>query len=107
MDAEIGERIRAARHAQGITQRDLAGELGLAAQQLQKYEDGSNRVSTSRLVEIARVLTVPVVTLLPTPEGRSKVNARDLTKLIALFGSLSPKHQQRALNYIQALAKED
>jgi transcriptional regulator with XRE-family HTH domain len=43
-----------------MTQQTLAKSIGVAFQQVQKYESGSNRVSASRLVQIANALAVPV-----------------------------------------------
>ncbi len=43
-----------------LSQNDLARALGLTFQQVQKYENGGNRVSASRLYQISRVLDVPI-----------------------------------------------
>ncbi|MDE2113150.1 MAG: helix-turn-helix transcriptional regulator, partial [Alphaproteobacteria bacterium] len=51
--SHIGARIRAYRHERGLSQGDLAAKLGLTFQQVQKYENGLNRVAASRLFEIA------------------------------------------------------
>ncbi len=56
VDVHVGQRIRARRKALGVSQERLAGELGLTFQQVQKYERGANRVSASKLWEIARAL---------------------------------------------------
>jgi transcriptional regulator with XRE-family HTH domain len=56
VDIHVGQRIRARRKALGVSQERLAGELGLTFQQVQKYERGANRVSASKLWEIARAL---------------------------------------------------
>jgi hypothetical protein len=47
-DIEMGRRIRLRRREKGISQRELAGHLGLTFQQLQKYEKGTNRVGAAR-----------------------------------------------------------
>jgi transcriptional regulator with XRE-family HTH domain len=44
----------------GMSQTNLADELGVTFQQVQKYEKGANRISASRLQHIASVLRVPV-----------------------------------------------
>jgi transcriptional regulator with XRE-family HTH domain len=44
----------------GVSQQSLAAKLGITFQQVQKYERGANRVSASKLYEIARVLDAPV-----------------------------------------------
>jgi transcriptional regulator with XRE-family HTH domain len=60
IDAQIGERIREARHAQGMSQTLLADQVGITFQQVQKYEKGANRVSAARLFDIAHVLGMPI-----------------------------------------------
>ena len=56
----IGERIRARRTELGLVQEQLASALGLSYQQIQKYENGSNRITVDRLWRLARRLEVPI-----------------------------------------------
>jgi len=56
IDVEVGARIRARRKLLGLSQSALAQQLGITFQQVQKYEKGSNRVGSSRLQIIARIL---------------------------------------------------
>ncbi len=63
VDEQIGRRIRECRRSIGMRQDTLAAALGLTFQQVQKYERGFNRVSASRLYEIARILNVPICDL--------------------------------------------
>jgi transcriptional regulator with XRE-family HTH domain len=60
IDRHVGLRIRMRRKELGITQEKLAQALGLTFQQVQKYERGANRVSASKLWEVARALQAPV-----------------------------------------------
>ncbi len=60
VDAYVGHRIRVRRKMLGISQSELGDALGVAFQQLQKYERGVNRISASKLHSIARLLNVPV-----------------------------------------------
>src|SRR2546423_1380429 len=60
VDVEVGQRIRALRQDAGLSQTQLADELGLTFQQVQKYEKGVNRVGAGRLTKIAQVLGVGV-----------------------------------------------
>jgi transcriptional regulator with XRE-family HTH domain len=60
VDVEVGERIRTRRLLLGMNQETLAAHLGLTFQQVQKYEHGANRVSASRLAEMAKALDVPI-----------------------------------------------
>jgi transcriptional regulator with XRE-family HTH domain len=60
VDKHIGRRIRALRTILGMSQEKLAEALGITFQQVQKYENGTNRVSAGRLHHVASVLGVPV-----------------------------------------------
>lgn len=60
VDVHVGKRIRHRRWMVGVTQQQLAEHVGIKFQQIQKYETGMNRVSASRLWDIAAVLGVPV-----------------------------------------------
>lgn len=60
IDVHVGKRIRHRRWMNGTTQQQLAEQVGVKFQQIQKYETGMNRVSASRLWDIANVLGVPV-----------------------------------------------
>lgn len=60
LDAMVGARIRVLRVSRELSQSDLADEIGVTFQQVQKYEKGANRVGASRLSQIATVLGVPV-----------------------------------------------
>ena len=60
VDVHVGKRIRHRRWLLGMTQQQLAESVGIKFQQIQKYETGANRVSASRLWDIADCLGVPV-----------------------------------------------
>ena len=60
VDVHVGKRIRHRRWTLGTTQQQLADKVGIKFQQIQKYETGANRVSASRLWDIAGALGVPV-----------------------------------------------
>lgn len=60
VDLHVGGRVRIRRKMLGVSQEHLADALKLTFQQVQKYERGANRVSASKLYEIAKTLQVPV-----------------------------------------------
>ena len=60
IDVHIGQRLRHRRWFQQMTQKQLAEPAGTRFQQIQKYETGANRISASKLWDIARALDVPV-----------------------------------------------
>ncbi|MGL5012329.1 MAG: helix-turn-helix domain-containing protein [Paracoccaceae bacterium] len=60
VDAHVGKRIRHRRWMVGMTQQQLADKVGIKFQQIQKYETGMNRVSASRLWDVAEALDVTI-----------------------------------------------
>ncbi|MEL6125360.1 MAG: helix-turn-helix transcriptional regulator [Pseudomonadota bacterium] len=60
VDVHVGKRVRHRRWMVGMTQQQLGDTVGIKFQQIQKYETGMNRVSASRLWDIAHALDVPV-----------------------------------------------
>ncbi|WP_113911262.1 helix-turn-helix domain-containing protein [Roseovarius dicentrarchi] len=60
VDIHVGKRIRHRRWLAGMTQQQLAESVGIKFQQIQKYETGANRVSASRLWDIAAAMDVNV-----------------------------------------------
>src|SRR5215211_8669395 len=76
VDIEVGQRIKMCRTAAGLSQTVLAEELGVTFQQVQKYEQGRNRVGAGRLAKIAEVLNVPVTKLLGVDEENAATKKR-------------------------------
>ncbi len=60
VDAHVGKRVRHRRWMMGMTQQQLGDLVGIKFQQIQKYETGMNRISASRLWDIAKALDVPI-----------------------------------------------
>ena len=75
VDVHVGKRIRHRRWMNGTTQQQLAEAVGIKFQQIQKYETGMNRVSASRLWDIANVLNVEISFFFEGLEEQSKVDA--------------------------------
>jgi transcriptional regulator with XRE-family HTH domain len=113
-DAQIGRAIRVHRIMAGITQMQMGEALGITYQQVQKYEAGTNRVSSSRLTEIAKVLGVPVMELLggngvraepgsgdgrPPQVGRlaALLSDRGALRLLDAYHRVGTERQKRAL----------
>jgi transcriptional regulator with XRE-family HTH domain len=59
----VGQNIRIERLARGMSQADLAEQIGVTFQQVQKYEKGRNRVGSGRLARVAEALGLPVAAL--------------------------------------------
>ena len=64
-DIHIGERVKFYRLVKKLSQRQLGEELGVTSQQVQKYENGTNRISASGLYAISERLGVHVVQFFP------------------------------------------
>lgn len=60
VDVHVGSRVRLRRTLLGMSQEKLGEAIGLTFQQVQKYERGANRIGSSRLYDLSRVLDVPV-----------------------------------------------
>lgn len=60
IDKKIGKRIRELRLIRGISQADLAKESGISFQNMQLYETGKNRITTEKLFELAKILSVDI-----------------------------------------------
>ena len=103
VDIRVGARIRVRRKLRGMSQTQLAGALGLTFQQVQKYERGSNRVSASKLYEIARTLEVPIAYFfqgLPNPASGANATVRGADRDVAAFLA-----EPGALDLLRAFAR--
>ncbi len=116
LDVALGTRIRLRRRELGVTQDQLARRICLTFQQVQKYEHGANRVSFSRLVEIAEALKCGVMDLIGDLDQseRTSVFTRHLARLNqpgaaelleAYTAIQSSKHRRAILNLAKQLAE--
>ena len=118
MDIALGAAVRIRRRSLGISQEGLAEQCGVSFQQIQKYENGANRISFSRLVQIARALKCRVVDLmdvLDQPEGAGTTNDLEILtrmrtpgamELLTAFESLSPETRSSLLGLVRTLATQ-
>jgi transcriptional regulator with XRE-family HTH domain len=125
IDLHVGKRLRRRRRLLGLTQQQLAESIGIRFQQIQKYECGANRVTASRLYELAVALNVPVnyffeglqpVEASSTTPG-APANDRDLIaadvlsqketlELIRAYYKLGERPRRRLLDLAKALQDE-
>ena len=122
IDIHAGARVRMRRKALKISQQELAKHLNLTFQQVQKYERGSNRISASKLFEIAQVLQVPVAFFF---EGYPQEGVKTATNLspqaavheflrtaeaidlgTAFLGIQSPEQRRRVIDLMRAMASD-
>jgi transcriptional regulator with XRE-family HTH domain len=114
MDIALGAAVRIRRRTIGMSQEALADKCGVSFQQIQKYENGANRISFSRLVQIARALRCRVTDLMDVFDGPDKETAEDLDlltrmrtpgalELLTAYERLQPEVRSSVVNLLRAL----
>lgn len=86
VDKYVGSRVKLKRVEKGLTQSIIGDKLNLTFQQVQKYEKGVNRIGSSNLYEIAKILNVPISYFFEGYEGRvgvGRLNEGDLVDSIS------------------------
>lgn len=115
LDVEIGRRLRQARIAKGLTQKDMAASVGLSHQAIQKYENGESRLSLSTLAQLRQQLGIEAADLLPAIRADGTAVADPLAsmgqsiiglRLANLFGRMRPDQQQSLLNVAKAIVPD-
>ncbi|MCX8998248.1 helix-turn-helix domain-containing protein [Rhizobiaceae bacterium BDR2-2] len=116
VDIEVGKKIRVQRTMKKMSQTELGNRIGVTFQQVQKYERGSNRVSASKLVEIARALDVDVRLFFDgleeetgsndnRPVAQSFVSSRQGLMLNAAFFAIADERiRENILRLVQTIA---
>jgi transcriptional regulator with XRE-family HTH domain len=127
IDSSVGAQVRLRRILLGLSQEAVSKVIGLTFQQLQKYEHGTNRISASRLYQLAMILHVPVSYFFETvdveggPEAAQEAYAaaaeadevpsdlmkkRKTVELVRAFYAIDDdKQRNAALNLLKTLAK--
>jgi transcriptional regulator with XRE-family HTH domain len=100
LDAQIGKRIRIRRRQLGMSQTDLAEKIGVAFQQVQKYENGTNRVPASRLPYVAGALDVHMGYFYSHDDAAAGV---DTAVVADSIGLLAERHAIELLECFQAM----
>ncbi|MEE2878548.1 MAG: helix-turn-helix transcriptional regulator [Pseudomonadota bacterium] len=80
-DLHVGKRLRRRRRLLGLTQQELASQVGVRFQQIQKYECGANRMTSSRLYDLSQALNVSVQYFFDGIEGEDLLAANDAERL--------------------------
>lgn len=117
VDIHVGNIIRRCRSQIGMTQQELANRIGLRFQQIHKYETAHNRVSASRLFEIAAVLQKPTDCffegLVKAPSiGNKPMDVPDLLSdkkaldLVALYYGIPEPQRQKLIKLAKALVEK-
>jgi transcriptional regulator with XRE-family HTH domain len=116
MDVALGAAVRIRRRTIGMSQEALAEQCGVSFQQIQKYENGANRISFSRLVQIAKALRCRVVDLmdvLDTPAGEgdvdllSRMRTPGALELLAAFERLPQEARTSLVNLLRTITETE
>jgi transcriptional regulator with XRE-family HTH domain len=104
-NVKVGRRIRARRIECGLSQTELGKKLGVTFQQIQKYEKGSNGVSSGRLGQISDIFEVPI-TFFYGSDGLVKTGQTSITET-ALFDLLQYRDTFRVAKALNQLPNRD
>ena len=83
IDALIGERVRSRRMQAKMSQAALGEALGVTLQQIQKYEEGTDRIGSGRLLEVAKVLECDVMEFYVTGNSDAKIGDAPFSTFMA------------------------
>lgn len=115
VDVHVGKHIRQRRWLIGMTQQQLAEQIGIKFQQVQKYETGANRVSASRLWCIASALNVPISFFFEGLTTGNSASATEIPKellegkealdLVRSYYAIPENKRRRLFDLAQVLSK--
>ena len=124
IDVHVGSRVRMRRTLLGMSQEKLGNALGLTFQQIQKYERGANRIGSSRLYKLSKILDVPVAYFfddMPEQTGKrargfsdsgpqafeqEKLAKRETLELVRAYYRISdPKVRKKTFELVKAIAQ--
>jgi transcriptional regulator with XRE-family HTH domain len=114
LDVALGATVRLRRRTLGMSQEVLADKCGVSFQQIQKYENGANRISFSRLVLIAGALHCRVSDLVGAIDEMEAATSRDLgvhsrlalpgaLELLEAFEAMGPATRNHLIGLVRAL----
>ena len=120
-DIRVGSRIRLRRKMLGMSQTELARQIGVTFQQVQKYEKGANRIGTSRLLHICAVLKIAPAWLFqgvagPAPRSEAGRHLEEVVaafekdatapRLMLLWGRLPPEIKKSLLKLMNVISND-
>lgn len=116
IDLHLGKRLRRRRRILGLTQQQLASEVGIRFQQIQKYESGANRISAARLWQLSEALESPVsyfydgLEEIEKPEGQAGggevFSRKETLDLIQAYYQLGERPRRRLLDLAKSLQSD-
>ena len=113
LDIAVGKRVRLRRLQLSMSQSELAEQLGMTFQQVQKYETGANRISCSKLTEIADALDTPITfffsdenepgTDRKLADKLDPAHIKDGLRLITAFGLIEKTKRKKVVDLAESM----
>lgn len=107
LNQHLGKKLRLRRTSLGLTQTQVAKAINVTFQQIQKYEKGTNGVSSARLLQLANFLKVPIKYFFEdyqdfTSNQEASTDNKNLnySYLLKLFADLEPQQKQKLLDVL-------
>ncbi len=114
VDVHVGKRARQRRWMVGMTQQQLGDSVGIKFQQIQKYETGTNRISASRMWDIAASMEVPVSFFFEGLEGQAPdtgeargdiLTDKEAVDLVRAYYSIPETQRRRLFDLARVLSE--
>lgn len=117
VDVAIGKRLRSIRIMSGSTQADLASKMKITFQQLQKYEQGANRISARSMWDMSRILSANIAFFFPGTKIKKKASVlaeqgnkkdtgleKEIKKLLSLYSKIDDQFKKNVFTLVEKLA---
>ena len=107
LNQHLGRKLRLRRTSLGLTQTQVAKAINVTFQQIQKYEKGTNGVSSARLLQLANFLKVPIKYFFEDYQDFQAHNQKDTaaslnyTFLLRLFSDLDPSEKEKIYDVLK------
>lgn len=106
-DRDIGQYLKRCRQAAGWSQAQVADLLGVTFQQVQKYENGTNRLPAGRYAKLAQAINFfPAELLLGGEQPTPAHPETGLLELVSIFRRLNAQQRHALMEYAQTLRAE-
>ena len=107
LNQHLGKQLRARRSSLGLTQTQVARAINVTFQQIQKYEKGTNGVSSSRLLQLANFLKVPIKYFFEEFKDFQNIDTQTKSEnsLEAFVSKLSEVEKEKLLNILHSNKK--
>ena len=112
-NVHLGKKLRMRRLSLGLTQTKVAQAINVTFQQIQKYEKGTNGVSSNRLMQLSQFLKVPIIYFFEDYKEFKDINLNDVNTnddlnysfLSRTFASLSKLQREKILSVLNNTSK--